>query len=399
MINCLASDAESSFQSPQVSIQADRIIEKLEQTFGQFTSDDIYHAPVDQALQALVMIYSLPDIISPSMSYKIFQIVMQSHVPKTCSEKKWKVSCMAIHSAYIGSWPLSDAEGAITALTFLNHYFSLGLASGKYQDEPIRDALCVLASISSPTTIEAINQFNPTGNWLIYGIKYALQSDRALELRKAAFLFLPLIVNIWFHPSTLIMGSTEMETFCQDWASTLDSIEPTPATFEPSLVVLFGMISSPLWRPHIVPDVWKILEHFRLVTTSLESLHLCIGDPGLIAEIRHVENPKAMVLWAEILWFNYTRLVPEIQEQLVIITVEISGSEGGTDPGASESYIDRYLSNVDLELRETEEAQRVGMIQQAHKVEMLKQAHKVLNIIKQGKNPWPLLQASQLSNL
>ena len=366
-MNHLTSGADSGFQSAQVSIQADRIFEKLKQTFEQSTLDAIHHNPIDHALEALIMIYQLPDIISCFMGCKTFQMVVQSCVPKTCSQKKWEVSCLAIRSVHMDSHSLSGPKELETILTFLGHYFTLGFAGGKYQDEPIQNALYALASISNSTTIEAIRQFNPTGDWFVYGIRHALQSDRAPELRKAALLFLPLIVDIWFHPSTLIMGSTEMGSFCRDWASTVDSIEHTSTTLKAALTVLFGMINSSLWRPHIVPDEWTLLENFRLVQADLESLHLCINNPGLITEIRNVDNHKAMVLWAEILWSNYTKLTQEIRKQLVKITAEVSRNERGTYLSASGLYIDKYLSILDSELEETKEVQKVKILQQAHK--------------------------------
>ena len=393
-MNCLASYADSGFQSPEVPAQANKIFGELEPTFAASTPDDNHHAPVYRALEVLVMIYHLPNIISPSMSYKVFQMVMQSCVPETCSKKKWKVSCLAIHNAYIDNQSPPGAKELKAILTFLSHYFDLGIADGKYQDVPIQNALHVLASTTSPTTIEAIKQLNPTGNWFVYGIRHTLQSDRAPELREAALLFLPLIADIWFHPSTIIMGSIEMDSFCTDWASAVDSVELTSATLKASLTVLFAMISSPLWRPHIVPDKWTLLKHFRSVPADLEPLNLCIKNPGLIDEIRHVDNHEAMVLWAEILWSNYAKLTLKIREQLVKITGEISGSERGTYLGTSESHIDKYLSNVDLELREAEEARMVGIPQQVDKVRMLKQAQVALGIIKQGGNPQRLLQAS-----
>jgi len=369
----LPSDANSGSQSSQLSTQADGIYKTLRQIFGTPILDNI-----DHALEALVMIYHLPNVISPSMSYKIFQMVMQPHIPEIHFEKKWEVSRLAMHSAFKDNKPLSCVEDPDNILTFLSHHFNLAIVDSQDQDRPIQNGLYALASTSTTITIETLNHFNPTGHWFVHGICHTLQADRSLELHEAALLFLPLIANRWFHPCTLIMGSTEMSRFCIDWASAVDSLEQKPAIQEAALTVLLGMINSPHWRPHIVPEKWMLLEYFRSIPDDSESLCLCINNPDLIGEIRNVDNPKAMVLWAEILWFKYTELSLEVQEQLVTITKEVSRNERGTYLGTSGSYIDKYLHNMDSELKQEKDAQRA---------EMLQHTQRVLNSIKQGRSP------------
>jgi hypothetical protein len=305
-------------------------------------------------------------------------MVMRSDVPETYSKKKWEVSRLAMHSAFKDNKPLSYVGDPGNILTFLSYHFNLAIVDGQDQNEPIQNGLYALASTSTTITVEALNHFNPTGHWFVRGIRHAFQGDRPLRLREAALLFLPLIANRWFHPCTLIMGSTEMDRFCMDWASAVDSLEQKPAIQKAALTVLLGMINSPHWRPHIVPDKWALLEYFRSVPHDLESLCLCIKNPDLMDEIRNVENPRAMVLWAEILWFKYTDLTPEVQERLVTITKEISRNERGTYLGVSGSYIDKYLHCTDSELKQAKDAQRV---------EMLQHAQKFLNSIKQSRSP------------
>ena len=370
-------------QSSYVSAQADEIYKALKQTFEPPILDKI-----DHALEALVMIYCLPNIISPSMSYKIFQMVMQSDIPEAHSKKKWEVSCLAMHHAFKDNKPLSCVEDPDNILTFLSHHFDLGIVDGEYQDEPIQNALCALAFTSSPITVEALNRLNPTGHWFVHGICHAFQSDRPLGLREAALLFLPLIANRWFHARALIMGPTEMDSFCMNWASAIDSLKPTPAIQKAALTVLLGMINSPHWHSHIVPETWTLLEYFKSIPDDLESLCLCINNLGLIDEIRNVDNPRAMVLWIEVLWFKYAELTPEVRDQLITITKEILRNERGTYLGASESHIDKYLSNIGLELREAEDAQKA----------ILQQAYKVLESIKQGKNPQQVLEADHVGS-
>jgi len=49
---------------------------------------------------------------------------------------------------------------------------------------------------------------------------------------------------------------------CVDWASAVDNIKYTYDVQKATLAVLFGMINSPHWCPHIVMEKWKLLEYF-----------------------------------------------------------------------------------------------------------------------------------------
>lgn len=73
-------------------------------------------------------------------------------------------------------------------------------------------------------------------------------------------------------------------------------------------------------------------------------------------EVKNVDNPRAIVLWVEILWSKYMELIPEVQKQLKMVTEEIAQNEKDICLSASQSYIYRYLSNANLELREAEDA-------------------------------------------
>ena len=50
-----------------------------------------------------------------------------------------------------------------------------------------------------------------------------------------------------------------MRGLCVDWASAVNGIEHTSDVQKATLSVLFGMINSSHWLPHIVPSKWKLL--------------------------------------------------------------------------------------------------------------------------------------------
>ena len=134
-----------------------------------------------------------------------------------------------------------------------------------------------------------------------------------------------------------------------DWASTIDNIELTHDVKRAILTVLFGMINSPHWRPHIVTEKWKLLEYFTSVPDDSQPLRRCIDNPELTDAIRDMDNPATMVLWLAILWLKYKELIPQVQAQLEAITKEIAQGRRRTD-------LDRYLKTIDSELRKAEEA-------------------------------------------
>jgi len=92
------------------------------------------------------------------------------------------------------------------------------------------------------------------------------------------------------------MEPDQMRSLCVDWASAVDGIEHTYDVQKATLAVLFGMVNSSHWRPHIVTEKWKLLEYFTLVPDDSQPLRRCIDDPELMKAIANMENPAAMVL-------------------------------------------------------------------------------------------------------
>jgi hypothetical protein len=317
---------------------------------------------------------------------------MQSPVPETYSETKWEVSRLTMHGAFKDNEALPQIEDPNNIITFLYHHFELAVFCGQNQDQPMQNAMCALASAPSSLVIEALNHFDPTQPLFVRGICQALQSTRPSSLREAALLFLPLLGDRWFHPCALVMGSTEMSSFCMDWASSVDSLHSTPTIQKAALTVFLGMINSPRWRSHIVPEKWTLLEYFTSVPGNLHPLQICINNPDLIDEVRNVDNPRAVVLWVEILWFKYEELIPKVREQLKMVTKEIAQNERGVHLGTSQSHINQYLLNTNSELRKVEALWQCAL-QSANpaataleeRVRMLQQALQVLDSIRMGR--------------
>ena len=319
-------------------------------------------------------------------SYHLFHVVMESQVTSAYTQdKKWEASRLTIHGAYKWDKFLPWVGDPRDILTFLDHHFDLATRSDQNQDEPIQNALRALAYASGASTIEALRHFDPTEPSFVRGICYVYQDDKPFQLRKAALFFLPLIGDRWFNTPHPIMEPDQMRNLCVDWASAIDGIEHTFDVQKATLTVLFGMINSSHWRPHIVTDKWKLLEHFTSVPDDSQPLRRCLDNPELIAAISEVDNPAAIVLWLAILWLKYQELIPEVQEQLETITREVAQSRRRTD-------LDMYLNVVDSELRKAEDtltqygmwSTDVAAIALRTKIDNLQQARITLSTLKRG---------------
>jgi len=180
------------------------------------------------------------------------------------------------------------------------------------------------------------------------------------------------------------MDDDQTRKLCVDWASSVDAIEHTFDVQKAVLAVLFGMINSPRWRPHIVPDKWKLLEYFTSVPDDSQPLRRCLDNPDLTDAIRDVEYPLAMVLWLALLWLKYTELIPTVREQLEAATKELVRGSRKTD-------LDMYQLVVEAELRKAEEklgnyntwSTDSAAIELRKKMDCLKQSKEMLSAIKE----------------
>ena len=333
-------EVDSFLCSREFHPHIDRLFEKLAAAFWNDTSTT---DQIDNALRALNLIAPLSEDDIAEKSYLLFHVIMQANISSTYSEeKRWEASRLALHGAYKWDKVLPWVEDPKDILAFLNHHFDLA-TQGEDQDEPIQNALRALAYAHNPETIEALKTFDPTEPSFVRGICFAFQNDRPPQLRKAALFFLPLVADRWFNTHLPIMEPSEMRNFCADWASAIDEIGPT--VHKAALEVLFGMINSSHWRPHIVPDKWNLLEYPIPVPYDFQPLKRCIDNPEVMEAISNANNRDALVLWSTILWLNYNELDSQIRTQLLAVTKD-----------AQKWDLERYRSGIELELNAAEDA-------------------------------------------
>ena len=341
--------------SHEVEPQINRIYEKLTETFRNPspTTEEI-----DRALESMELIAPLSGNGVPAKSYDLFHVVMQAPASFP-QEKKWEASRLAMRNAF--KWTtVAWVEDPHDVLTFLDHHFDLAIRGGQNQDEPIQYALTGLGYSAMPVAIEALKRFDSTEPSFVRGICHALQGNKPFQLRWVTLYFLCLVGDRWFNTPHPIMEPDQMRTLCVDWASIVDSIDHTYGAKRAALGVLFRMINSPHWRPHIVTEKWKLLEYSTSVPDDSQPqdwcvpydpqpLRRCLDNPELTEAIRNVDSPDAMGLWLKILWVKYKELIPQVREQLETATKEFA-------QGSRKTELDACLSVMDSELRKAKDA-------------------------------------------
>jgi len=282
-------------------------------------------------------------------SYYLFRVVMQAPIsPSYTQENKWEASRLALRGAYKCDKFLPSVEDPQEILAFLEYHFEFAGRGGRDHHEPIQNALRALAHSPGPT-IEALRRFDLARPPFVHDICRLFQNDKPPQLCEAALLFLPLIGDRWFDVPDPITGPGQMMSLCMDLASVVERLEHTHAVQRASLVVLLRMINSPHWRPHIVPENWRLLEYFTSVPDDDIPLRRCIDNPELIDAISALNNPDVLALWLVVLCWKYEELIPQVQKRLKAVMKE-------TVPGDNGSYLDACLSMINRRLKAAGEA-------------------------------------------
>ena len=298
---------------------------------------------IDRALEVMELITAISGEEVVTRSYELFHVTIQRPIsPVYTQEKMWKATRLALHGAYKWDRVLPPVKDPQPILDFLSHHFEL-VGGDEVHDEPIQNALRALAYASTPETIEALKNFDPTRPSFVQGICYVLQEIKPLQLRKAALSFLSLIAHKLFNNRVTIMDHNVMKSLCANWASAVDEVWGADGVREAALVVLLNMINSSYWRPHVVWDKWRLLEYSDLVLDDSQPLARCLRNPDLVDAISTAGNPDATNLWSKILLSKYDKLDPTVKERLE-----------ASMRGARRQRVDEYLSMMRAELEEAE---------------------------------------------
>ena len=138
-------------------LQVQTILDTLIGTF-----QNVYSTDIDFALDAVELITPLCEEEVATKSYELFYVSMRRPVSSVYTEEKmWKVARLALHGAYKWDRVLPPVKDAQPILDFLSHHSEL-VERGEVRDEPIQSALRALPYDTTPETIEALKNFDPT---------------------------------------------------------------------------------------------------------------------------------------------------------------------------------------------------------------------------------------------
>jgi len=202
-------------------------------------------------------------------------------------------------------------------------------------------------------TTDSSKSFDPTTPSFIRSILYALQASRPPELRKAVLLFLPLIGDRWFDAYSPIAKQRQMNEFCRDWTSAVDSIEHTDEIKIASLTTLLWMINSDDWRPRISWGKWKLLEYYALLPGDSVPLQRCLRNPKLMGAVKDVNSSAVVTRWLDILWSRRKELPSEVKGQLTAETERIAQHQRNASLDSSRTHILEYVTYITSELKRT----------------------------------------------
>lgn len=78
------------------------------------------------------------------------------------------------------------------------------------------------------------------------------------------------------------------------------------------------MINPPHWRPHVIPEKRKLLEHFDLIPDDSPDAQplRCLENPDPVDAIMAMGNSEPMVIWSKVLLPKYDQLNSKVQWRL-----------------------------------------------------------------------------------
>ena len=130
----------------------------------------------------------------------------------------------------------------------------------------IQNALHTLAYASGPVAIEVVKHFDPTElSSVLWHLSRVSGSQSHSSF--ARLLSSSLTGGRWFNAPHSIMEPDRTRSLCVDWAAvvTVSSIPVMSGGGGVTLAVLFAMINSSHWHPHIIMKKCKLLKYFTLV--------------------------------------------------------------------------------------------------------------------------------------
>ena len=321
----------------------------------------IFSRPIQMplALRALRLVTLLSDPGVHYASHVLFETIMASD---NMEEWHWEVARLAIRGALGDDPPFVNGPKKI--LKFLDYHVCL---QGAGEDHGPDIACALLATIFLQEgcyidllTHESVWDFDWTSLSFVRGICSVMRPHNPIPLRGRAAGLIALLSDRWFDHSVPVMKPEDMAEFCENIAILTDTIIHKPGAMKEFVTVLFGMLSSPVWRTHIVARFWSLLAYCNLVR-ELESVRWCFENAIELLEFtRGLPDGEGSKWWYGTLWFHYDKLDTTARDEVKKIAVDMVQNDGLSDLNLYLGLIQEEIARIRREINGRPDEERVS---------------------------------------
>jgi hypothetical protein len=203
-------------------------------------------------------------------------------------------------------------------------------------------------------TVECVKDINCASPSFVRGVRSIMRPDSHLHLRGKTTTLFYLMSDQWFDSPVPVMEPEEMSEFCEHLAVyMIDNVVHVPLIQKRGVTILFGMLSSPEWRKHIVPRFWSMFACCILVEEGRESFRWCLRNAIELLEFtRGLPDGEGLKWWYGTLWFHYDKLDTTVRSDVEKIARDMASNDGLSDLNLYLNLIGREVARTRQEVDE-----------------------------------------------
>jgi len=293
------------------------ILKIYEKLTGMFSGPTPTPNNIERALTIMNVITPLTKDETIQKSYDLFRAAMRVPTSQTYPyEKQMEIARVAMQGAYKCNKsllpPVEDLDNIIKFAKY--HFFRLAKPGNEEYLKATMNALCALVYDPGTDTLTALrDEFLAKPGRFVHTTAQMLLDNNPPKLHKVVFLLLSHVSKKLFSDDGgLSTDPNVMGALCASCASAHAHLNPKDDVQEAALTVLFKMINSSRWLPHITEKGWKVLDlAAHWVSSDLPALRRCLDNSLLMERIRVRGRPGAATIWE-----NMTR---RIQSRLGVV--------------------------------------------------------------------------------
>ena len=329
----------------------------LAKIFGALTQ--IFSSKPTQTQSALRALRLIIRLSNPNVHFACHLLFSKIMASDDLEDQHWEAARLAIRGALRG-WPAIAPKGIFK---FLAYHVGLQGAQNDLESS-FHYALLAITFLQEVVGIdllthEGLGDFDWTSPSFVRGVRSVMEPDNPVTLRERAADLIVALSGTWFKRSASIMEPEDMAEFCEDIAILMDEATPTPRAMKRFVTILFGMLSSPFWRNHIVTRFWSVLAHCNLVE-ELGSVRWCLQNATeLLGFTRGLSCGEGLRWWYGTLWFHYDKLDNAAREEVKRMAVDMLHNDGLSDLNLYLGLIREEIARIRREINRLAEGERL----------------------------------------